>query len=265
MKRHSILLDSGGDGGGGDGDSAGGKGGDGTLSKEDLHKAIEKARLEERTKVQEAITRSQTELQKLKDDAQSKTKATDALNKQLADLTGQVEALTKAANPDGKGVDPKTLIAEVTANVEKRYNEATKVERAALESRLQSVQSDLEKMRLREMKGVLVAEAGGEEKLVMAMISGETEEALRASVKAAADAYADIEKRVTNSSGSAQAAQSQQSTSRKTPPTQRSGGQGGAGRGADSDTLETVREMTPEQYRLKRLEILQGVGKRFAV
>jgi hypothetical protein len=254
MKRNllgNILLDAdpGASGGGG-----GGGGAPATITQDDLHKAMEKARIEERTKLNELLAKTKADLEAAI--ATAKENGT-----KVADLTQQLDAVTKAQAGDGKGVDLKALIAEVTTGVEKRFSEASKAEREKLQNDMMGLTTEVTTLRLEKLRSQLINEAGGEGKLVLAMIKGDTEEALRASVKASSEAYADIETRIAKANGSG-APQGDGQQRQTPPPVGGAGGQGGAGRGAAEDNLQDVRNLTPAQYRERREKVLAEVGKR---
>lgn len=251
MKRnllHGILLDP---------DPAGGGGGGGNppnppaLTADDLHKAVEKARMEERTKLRDEQTALQTR-------AEAAEKAVKELTAANTALTEQNNALVKAGAEGGK-VDVKQLVTEITSSAEKRFADAADQQRKDLENTVQTLRNDLTQVQLDKLRTQLVAEAGGPERVVSALISGSNEEELRASVKAAADAYTEIANRVAKGAGGGGSS----APNNTPPPAGGPAGGGGAGRGATDDALTNVKELSPQEYAAKRQEILRGVGKKF--
>jgi hypothetical protein len=219
------------------------------LTQEQLHAAIEKARLEERERVRKPL-----------EDAQAAAKAREdaiaAKDAELARLKGSLDALEKAKTPEG--LDVKALITEVTTNVEKRYADTFTKEREALSNQVNTLQQDLTRLQLEKLQAKLVKEVGGPDKVVFAMIHGNTEAELRASVTAAHEAYLDIENRVKKT-----AEASNPGGKNAAPPVVPAGGSGGSSV-LGGDLVAQAKKLSPEEWAANRVKILSSLTSRYS-
>jgi len=132
-----------------------------TYTAAQLHDGIEKARIEERTKLQGTI---------------------DSLREQISTLKTQNDALRTAGTGN---VDVSALIADITKKVEQAHaNKIAELQRSIDDLTKQNRRAGLEKL-----KAQLIAENGGEDKLIMPLIRDGSEEELRESIKLASDTY----------------------------------------------------------------------------
>lgn len=265
MKRN-LLLDpdppQGGGGGGGTTPPA--------LTQADLHAAIEKARMEEREKLRSQLETAQTKTKTLETQVTELTQKLTKVSDDLAALQ-KVQATTK----DGQAVDVKSLIAEVTANVEKRFAEATAQERQQLTTEVQTLRQNVTQFQIKELRDKLIVEAGGSDKMVLSLVQGNDEASLRASIKSARDAYDEIANKVKGTaSGNSGSGQTQQTVTQNgsatataaagtAPPMVNTAGQGGAGGGTEGNMLANARQMSASDYASNRAKILGDLKRRY--
>jgi hypothetical protein len=218
---------------------------EGFVSKEVMGAAIEKARKEEKDKLY-------PEIERLKTEVQTKDASIQTLN-------SQIEAFNVAKSADGKSVDIAKLIAEVSARTEQAATKLYTEELARVNGEVQGTRKQLNKMTLEQFTAKKIAEAGGEGNLVTALIRGDTEAEVSASIEQAKQAYEDIVKRVApagaaptpndrNGNGTVIAPPA---LPRSTPPTN-----GGA--------PQTVREMPLKDYAAQRSELRQKMANAYS-
>jgi hypothetical protein len=135
--------------------------------------AIEKARLEERTKLQAQIT--------------SLTAEKDAGVTKISDLEGQLKAQGSLKTPNGQ-VDVAALIAQVTESAQT----ATKTVNATLQRELEEMKAQNHKLHLERVRQQAIAENGGESAMVTALVTGNSETEIRSSIEEAKRVYARI-------------------------------------------------------------------------
>lgn len=225
-----------------------------TYTTEQLHAAIEKARLEERTKLQADLTAATT-------NAETTNAKVAELNGKLSEtltalqtaeaerlrLDGALKAIEKSKTADGAAVDVTKLVEEVTAAAETRLSEQFKAKHEEQTLALNSLRQQLTLAELDKARAKLIADAGGPERLVMELVGGDTVEALTASIGRAKDAFATIESRVGKTS----------SRSPNSPPPVSPAGSGAPGVGSgDGVLLPRVRELGVKDYAANRDAIL---------
>jgi hypothetical protein len=281
-----VLLDADKDGsGGGGGSEDDSKTGDdkssgGTknsgYSEAQYKAAIEKARLEERTKLREQVDSGKESSAQLKEAREEIAK----LKGDLKTVTDSLTAIQNAKSKDGD-VDVAKVIAEVTEKVGKEYE-------TRLGGELQTLRSNLNALQLKDLKIQLIEEAGGPGKLILAMVDGKTEDELRASIERSKTAYQEVESRIRPSKGKGDDADKEEeedqeddetatndAKNRKTgsnvPPDVdgNAGGNGAGGgnkagnRGRDGSLLTNVRRMSPADYKANREKVLKDIQKRY--
>lgn len=180
------------------GGAAGGSGGGSGVSPEELTKAIEKARLEERKKLTDQITTLTTQVASLTEQIAALTAEKTKLDTDFGALKTAHEALKAGTKADG-GVDvEKAIQAAVTAALSKQG--------PALQQEIQTLRGELEQERqlrqaaeLERTRARIIEEAGGPSVLIAELVTGTTEEELKAS---AANSKGILERAVANAKGS---------------------------------------------------------------
>ena len=264
----------------GEGAGAAASGGQAGGNDEALKAAIEKARLEERHKLQETITKNDEAIKRLKAEAEDSKKsadetkaALDKANKALEEHTKALEALKASTTKEG-GVDVTKLIDEVSAKVSASYEKT-------LGKQVEQLTAQLNKYELKQLIDTLVKDAGGPDKLVMELVHGNTREEIVASIEKAKAAYETIAARIKPRKGANDGGEGDEgeeagvtendddSANSGAPGVDGSAGgsgSGGSGTGQkkDADLLRSVRNMTPEEYAANRKKILASVNTRYA-
>lgn len=232
-----------------------------TYSAEQLHAAIEKARMEER--------------QKLRGELDNANGASKPLNDKIVELkskidllTGENDALKKATTASGN-VDVKALITEVTNNLSEKFTASAKAERESFTTQLKELSGKLNGYELAKVKDKLISEVGGPDKVIMALIVGNTEEELKSSVQKSHEAYMEIENRVkpqgsADPNATANGQGNNNNPANNAPPIVQPGGQGGAGSGQQSSPLTNVKQMSPQEYKASREKVQQEMRRRHA-
>lgn len=138
-----------------------------------LKAAIEKARLEERTKLQEQL--------------RSLTSDKEALASKLSELEGQLKALGSVKTANGQ-VDVAALIAQVTESAQA----ATQTVTATLQRELEEMKAQNHRLHLERVRQKAIADNGGEKAMVVALVTGNSEPEILASVEEAKRTHAQI-------------------------------------------------------------------------
>lgn len=173
-----ILLDAASDGGAA-GIGAAGGGDDG---QKNLAAAIEKARLEERTKLQGQITDLTTAAASLKEQVGALTAANEKLTNEFGALQTAYEALKAGAKPDG-GVDIEKAIQTAVNAALGRQGPALQAEIATLRKQLEEESNKRQKAELSQLRARMINEAGGAAVLIPELVVGNTEQELRESLE----------------------------------------------------------------------------------
>ncbi len=196
---------------------------------------------------------------------------TTELQSEVDRLKGTVEAIEKAKIAGGD-VDIKKLVAEITDSVKREFNTASDKNRVAQEAEFKALQSRVTAFELKELEAQLVAEVGGYEKVVRAVIRGSTADEIRASVKLAHEAYLEIAGRIAPAAPIVSAATAQPVTvtngqgnrpSLTAPPVVVPAGQGGAGGAVDSSVLAGVKTLSKSEYKNNRERIQADMQRRY--
>lgn len=180
MKKNFILLDPGAAGGaaGNTGGAGGGSaaGGDDAAQK-NLSAAIEKARLEERTKLQGQITDLTTKAASFQEQVTALAAEKARLETELGALQTTHEALKAGAKPEG-GVDIEKAIQTAVTAALGRQGPALQAEIATLRKQLEEESNKRQKAELAQLRARLINEAGGATVLIPELVVGNTEQEL---------------------------------------------------------------------------------------
>lgn len=151
------------------------------ITQEELHKAIEKARLEEREKLRTQLSESETTIKDLKGQVAS-------TKEQITKLTEKIDSLTAGKKADG-GVDVEKAIESAVnatvARLSKEYSDQIK----ALREELESEKSTRQKLTIEQRRIQLIQEAGGEAALIPELVAGSNEEELKSAIERSKQVY----------------------------------------------------------------------------
>jgi hypothetical protein len=152
------------------------------ITQEELHKAIEKARLEEREKLRTQLSEAETSVKTMKAEVAS---AKDQITK----LTEKVDSLTAGKKPEG-GVDVEKAIesaVQATANrLAKEYSDQIK----ALRDELEAEKSTRQKLTIEQRRVQMIQAAGGETVLIPELVVGSNEDEIKESIERSKTVYA---------------------------------------------------------------------------
>lgn len=165
------------------GDNGGGGGGTGNtgVTQEQLHAAIEKARLEERTKLFETLETTRKQLEAATEAAKTKDSDLTQLNAKVTELTEKLKALQDATKPDG-GIDVTKAIESAVGSALSRQEAVLGEQVKRLSEALQQEQNLRSTAEAAQLRVRLIAEAGGDAVLIPELVVGRTEEELKASI-----------------------------------------------------------------------------------
>ena len=207
-----------------------------------IHAHIEKARLEERTKIRE-------ELLSLSNQNKSLSEQLENSQKDISEVSAKLSALEKAQGANGE-IDVSKLIAEVAAQTESKMSSVIK----DLEGKVKQLDVKSRKASLEVFRRDAIAKAGGEAQLITALVSGNTEEEINASVQLAKDEYQKIVSRVGKVSTDTPTTTQHNSNDNgaNVPPSLSAN----EGRGANVVPQPSIRELSPKEWGSKREEVL---------
>lgn len=233
-----------------------GQAGAATLTSEQLHAAIEKARLDERTKLRtelDTLTTKATQAEEL-----SKTEAArvEALELKLKALeAGLVEG------DKGKTVDVGKAIEQATNALAERMSKENGKKLEEMNKRLQELQAEAATLKRRELRDSLINAAGGQTALIPELVKGETEEEIKQSIEQSKAIFA----RTVQRAGSGNASQN----------TAANDGTSGAGSGAAgipslpnaqagaAGQPTSVRGWTMDEYAKNRTKLKSQAAQRY--
>lgn len=208
-----------------------------------IHAQIEKARLEERTKVRE-------ELNNLSTLNKSLTDQLDKSQKDIQEVSSKLSALEKAQGANGE-IDVSKLIAEVAAQTESKM--AGVIEE--LKGKVKQLDVKSRKASLEVYRRDAIAKAGGEAQLITALVSGSSEEEIDSSIQLAKDEYQKIVSRVGTKVPTDTPTTTQHTNNgigANVPPSLSAN----EGRGANVVPQPSIRELSNKEWGAKRDEIL---------
>lgn len=208
----------------------------------EFQSAIEKARLEERAKLQGELDAA--------------TQLATTLQATVASKEADLAALVSAQKGDGS-LDAKALMAEVSNRVAADANKVILQLRQETEQQLTSMKQQLHRAELSALKEKLIAEAGGPEKLVaISLIRGDTEAALRQAVKDSAEEYERVRLALTQATTTAATVSGQ-------PPLPASASSGAAAR-VVPEALVGVKGASRQEWAANRDKVMAAMKQRFA-
>lgn len=235
------------------------------ITTEQLHQAIEKARLEERTKLHGTITELQGKLTTqttATTEMQTKLREADSA---IADLTGKFTALKSSIKETG-GVDIDGVIQKVMENFKQRVDGETAAQLSELRGALKEEQTKRELAERNNLRSRLIAEAGGEQVMITDLVRGDTPEEIRASIDYAKGLFTKI--RGTATPGSQQSNNGSTggngSASGAPPSLPGAGGSAGTGNADGGITPDALRSMSNKEWAENRMKLRKQVSSRYA-
>lgn len=219
------------------------------FSQEQLHAAIEKARLEERTKIRGALEAAEQSAK----DFSAKLKTAEQT---ISDLTGKVKAYEAAATATGV-TDVKKLVEEAAKAGADAVKAQYDAKFQALETDLTNERTTRQKLTIEQRRNALIATANG--RIIPQLVRGDTEEELLRTFEEAKQAF--------------EGAVAQVSDDGNTLPTQQNtNGNGGPsyapplplGGSSNSNALKLGGRRDMKSYAADRKGLLQRVSGRYS-
>lgn len=219
----------------------------GTFTQEQLNAAVEKARTEEKQKLY-------GEIETLKGKVKTAEEATVARDTTILGLTAKVQAFEASKTADGSAVDITKLVTEVSERTRKVVEAEYEPKLNEVRTTAETTSRELRTLTLSQYRANKVAEAGGEDKLVMALVTGSTEAEVDASITRAAAEYTRIATKVAPGTPPAK-------TPPVVPPAIPAGGGSG---GLPKAGIETVASMSIRDYGVNREDLKRQSAVRYA-
>ena len=221
----------------------------GYISLAERDAAIEKARVEERAKLNSQVENYKSQVAKLTDAATAK-------EAELVALTGKYDVLAAATKTDGAPVDLAKVIEEVTTkainNLNKQHQEELKEVRATQKQYEKRIRDN----DLAAFKAKAIADAGGPDAMIVQLVNGNNEEEITASVKYAVETFSGVLQR----QGIEPKTLPPQNAPGSVPPTLPTN----APRPSAGGTLpKSVKSMTPQEWAASRKELLAATAQRY--
>ena len=162
--------------------------GPGAITPEQLHQAIEKARLEEREKLRNQLNTAEEQVKTLKAEVEStKSQLTDTLNK-VTKLTTDYETLKNSIKPDGQ-VDVEAAISRAVKATSDKLAADYGAQLSSLRSELESERTTRTRLSLDQRRMQMIQEAGGDSALIPELVTGSNEQELSASIERSKQVY----------------------------------------------------------------------------
>lgn len=221
---------------------------EGFVSRTEFTAALEAARQQEKEKLYAETTRL--------------TGLVTAHETTIAQLNGQLASLKSATSQDGKTVDIAALIADVSKRTEEAMKATFEPRIRELSVQVENTSKQLQGAQLERTKARLIKEAGGEDVMIPAMIAGNTEAELAASIATSKATFEGIKQRVAPGAPTLQPGNGNGSptpTGNVPPPVLPNGAPAGNG------GTPTVKEMSLGDFAAKRKEMLAQTAQRYSV
>jgi chaperonin cofactor prefoldin len=152
---------------------------------------IEKARQEEKSKLYGEIETLNNKIKTAEENGTKTASQLAEMDRQLQEKIGQLAAVAKAKTAAGE-IDVPALIKETAEAARTAVRAETGTELQSLRGRLDTAEKEAKQARLGSLRQSLISAANG--RIVAAMVTGDTEEALRQSAELAKQTYEDIAK-----------------------------------------------------------------------
>ena len=236
---------------------------EGYVSQEEVKNSIQKAREEERTKLYDKIN-------SLEEDVKNKDKELSDANEKEKEASKKVDSLqseieTIKNNMKNGDVDVQSVIDETSKRISNEYEKKLEEERKKTSDRMSQLEQQNNKLSLERYRDKRVSEEGGENALITAMVTGNTQDEIDQSIETAKNEFKKLQERFSSSRNDASDnAANNGGGAPSSPPSIPNGGTPSDG-GANQieSTLKGVRNMTTKEYAQKRAEIRSAATKRF--
>lgn len=231
-----------------------------TLTQEQLHQAVEKARLEERAKLRQELDTVATRAATLEETL----KAEQAAKTELATRVSALEAgVTKTATGEPV-VDIAKVVEQATSAVATRLNSDHAKTLTEMQTQLSALREESNRNRLAATRERLIAEAGGINALIPELVVGSTEDELKAAVTRSKSIF-DRTVLQTGSAGAASLGTGNAGSSGGDGlnlPVGQAGGAGGNANGAATVQVN-ARAMSMAEYASKREALKREAAARY--
>lgn len=160
-------------------------------SKDDLHSAIEKARMEEREKLRGQLDQLKGEVTTLKSANEKLQNDLKTAGEGQQKVSDQLEALKKGLKEggDNKNIDVEAVLTAAVQAARSRLEAQYQDRITNLENQLSTVAKERERASLAQLRSQLIEEAGGSKNLIPEMVTGSNEQELRDSIRRSQDIF----------------------------------------------------------------------------
>ena len=227
----------------------------GLINDTDHKAALQKVRDEERTKVYSEFEELKKQITSLVTEKETLTNTVTEKDGKIQEVSDSLEAVKASQKSDGK-VDMSKLIEEVTGKQKAAFDKQLSDLRSSNDSKIEQLQADNSKLELERYKEKAIAAAG--DRIVKALVSGSSKEEIDASVERAKAEFEVIAKSVGDSNSN------NGNDGSNNPPPVPGGDTPPRGTGAEPEILQQVKNLTPEQYRKQRSEIMAATTQKYA-
>lgn len=217
----------------------------------DGKESIEKARMEERTKLQALIADKEKQLT----EATAKTAQSAKELQDAQDKIKQLEKITKEAG-DGKLPDISKVIDETVDKLTKLHEKTMAETKAEYEAKLRDLSGNVTKMEIDRYREKKIAEAGGEDALILGLVQGDTKEEIDNSIQVAKSEFERIAAKLKKGKGGS----TDDNPPPKTPKTPNPKPNAAEGNSNEPN----IRSMSATDYKAQREKILADMRQRFA-
>lgn len=226
----------------------------GEANNAELHKAIEKARMEERTNLRTKIEAAEIAANKANELVKTLTADKAALEATVAKLTDQLNALKTGIKQDG-GVDIESAIASAVSAALQRQGTDLQATVETLKQDLARERGAREKAELEQARSRMIADAGGPQALIPELVQGQTIEELQQSIERSKSVFARTVAGVGGGGGGTVSG-----AGNNPPGSLPVGGSGGSGNpagGSGTPSISGVRSMSLQDFSKQRAALKQ--------
>lgn len=225
----------------------------GAANNAELHKAIEKARMEERTNLRTKIEAAEIAANKANELVKTLTADKVALEATIAKLTDQLNALKTGIKQDG-GIDIESAIASAVSAALQRQGTDLQTTVETLKQDLARERGAREKAELEQARSRMIADAGGPQALIPELVQGQTIEELQQSIERSKSVFSRTVAGVGGGGGTASGAGNNPPGSL---PVGGSGGSGNPAGGGGTPSISGVRSMSLQDFSKQRAALKQ--------
>jgi hypothetical protein len=226
------------------------------VTQEQLHQAIEKARLEEREKLR-------TQLDNAKSEAETaKTQAEDN-KKQLQKLSEEMTALKSGLKPEG-GIDVQKAIEQAVTAATTRLAQTYDGQLNTLKSELQNERVERTRLSAEQLRVRMIEQAGGTTVMIPELVRGTTQDEITSSIE---DSKRVFQRTVALASGTPPPPPNTANTNvpgaAVVPPTVPVGAGGAGTPPAGGAPAKNARTLTRQEYAQQREQLKKQAAARY--